>query len=50
MMRLLLDSHTLIWSQDDTNQLPAAVVAGWSGIESAAWHVKRPVQKNLFDE
>lgn len=26
-MRLLLDSHTLIWSQDDTSQLPAAVVA-----------------------
>jgi PIN domain nuclease of toxin-antitoxin system len=50
MMRLLLDSHTLIWSQDDTNQLPAAVVGGWSGIESAALHVKGLVQKTLFNE
>jgi PIN domain nuclease of toxin-antitoxin system len=26
-MRLLLDSHTLIWSQDDTSQLSAVAVA-----------------------
>jgi PIN domain nuclease of toxin-antitoxin system len=29
-MRLLLDSHTLIWSQDDTSQLSAAAVAALS--------------------
>lgn len=26
-MRVLLDSHTLIWSQDDPSQLPAAATA-----------------------
>ena len=29
-MRLLLDSHTLIWSQDDTGQLSAAANAALS--------------------
>lgn len=29
-MRLLLDSHTLIWSQDDTRQLSAAANAALS--------------------
>ena len=29
-MRLLLDSHTLIWSQDDTSQLSAAANAALS--------------------
>jgi PIN domain nuclease of toxin-antitoxin system len=29
-MRLLLDSHTLIWSQDDTSQLSSAALAALS--------------------
>ena len=29
-MRYLLDTHTLIWSQDDTSKLPAAVTAALS--------------------
>ncbi len=29
-MRLLLDSHALIWSQDDTRQIPAAALAALS--------------------